>query len=617
MRVSDERGDARAPLGDALERAGTTPAPSESPRTRFLFVALVLVVTILTYFDTLWFQFVADDEYLILRNPFLRSWRFLPRYFSVDLWGFRHPNLLGTYYRPLYLLWFRLNYVIFGLHPWGWHLTTLLAHVGATYLVYRLARRLLGDWVTALFASLIFGLHPVHIEGAAWVSGVSEPLLALFLVPAYLCHLRAQDNALRSMRWRAASLSLYALALLVKETALTLPMLILASRWIAIEADGSRKVKRWLGRLGASLAAAAPYIVLGVPYMVARRWALGTLEAPAARVSAWGVVCTWPSLLWLYVEHLLWPAALYPFYDLTYVVHPGLRNTLLPAVPVVLLTAVLVGWAMRSEKAALASMWLVLPLLPILDVRVFGDGNFAHDRYLYIPSIGFSLLAALALRRVSIGRARLLKQPALQVALVLVLACAMGLSATSQSYSYADRVNYFTHSSLGAPGNDIAKSNLAGLLGEQGHYAEAVKIYQDVLQRDPTSGPVNYNLGYVYFLIGGLEEAEYYLARATQYLPTEPDGFFYLGMTQLRMGHFKDAELNIRRALAFSPYTDDYHFGLGMALKMQNDLPGALAEFRAELALDPGHEQARRQIAEIEKALQTVHTPDSVTKPQP
>lgn len=262
-------------------------------------------------------------------------------------------------------------------------------------------------------------------------------------------------------------------------------------------------------------------------------------------------------------------------------------------------------------------MWLVLPLLPVLNVRIFGDGNFAHDRYLYIPSVGFSLLAALVLRRARLGPARLLGLPAIQVALALVLACGMGLSAASQSSPYANRISFFTHAYAGAPGNDAAKWNVAGLLVEQGNYAEAEKLLQDILGNNADSAYVNYDIGYTYYLMGRLEDAEYYLLRAGQLLPQFSDGFFYLGMTQLRMGHFGDAVLNIRRALALSPYSDDYHFGLGLVLKMQHNLPGALVEFRAELALNPGHTQARRQITETENALRTVQAPDSVTRPQP
>jgi len=345
--------------------------------------------------------------------------------------------------------------------------------------------------------------------------------------------------------------------------------------------------------------------------LVARFVALKGFQNPFAPLPVRTIVSTWPSLLWLYLRHLFWPAGLCPFYGLKYVVHPDLRNVLLPAVPVALAGLLLGWWAKRSAKVALATTWLVLPILPVLNVQVFGDGQFAHDRYLYIPSVGFSILAALALRRLKAGSARLLGQPALQVALALVLACVLGLSTTSQSVYYANHTIYYAHSYVGAPDNDAVRTNMAGLLGEQGHYAAAVKIYQQVLEGNPDSGFVNYDLGYAYYLMGRLEEAEYYLTRATQLMPNPASGYFCLGLTQFKMSHFEDAALNIRRALAISPYMDNYHFALGVVLKTQGNLPGALEEFRAELALNPEHSGAREQIIEIEKALRSSQPPIS------
>jgi tetratricopeptide (TPR) repeat protein len=564
-----------------------------------------LVLTFLAYVDTLSFQFVHDDEYQILGNVYLRSWSYLPRYFTKDVWAFMHPNYPGNFYRPLFLLWLRLNYLLFGLHPWGWHLTTVLAHVGATLLVYRLARRLLGDWVTATFAALVFGLHPIHIEGAAWISGVPEPLLALFFIPAFLCHLNVRDDPRRARAWLAASLALYGLAMLVKETALVLPLLILASAWLWFDVAGLTRMKSCLRRFGASLRCAAPYLALTVPYLVVRSVVLKGFQNPNAELPVSTIVFTWPSLLWLYLRHLVWPAGLCPFYGLEYVDHPHLGTVVLPAAAVVLAALGLGWWAKRSQKVALASMWLVLPVLPVLNVQVFGNGQFAHDRYLYLPSVGFCMLAALALRQVKVGRTEILGQPAPQVGLVLVLACALGVSTTSQDIYYANRTLFYMHSHAGAPNNDAVKTTLAGLLGEQGHLDEAVKLYQQVLEHEPNSWLVNYDLGYAYYLMGKLDQAERHLSRATQLAPHKPGGHFYLGLTELKMGRHAKAAADIRRALAISPDTDNYHFALGMVLKLQGDLQGAREEFQAELALNPKHSAAREQVTEIDTDLRS------------
>ena len=179
--------------------------------SRYIVPAIVVAVTFIAYMGALRYDFVYDDENQIVQNPTVQSWTFAPRYFTDHLWFFKYP--IGNYYRPIFLVWLALNHTLFGLNPVGYHLTTILAHVMATLLVFYLARRLTGDLATAALASALFGLHPAHIEAAAWISGVSEALLAISLIGSFLCYLRYRDRGEgRRKTWLVASLVLAALA---------------------------------------------------------------------------------------------------------------------------------------------------------------------------------------------------------------------------------------------------------------------------------------------------------------------------------------------------------------------------------------------------------------------
>ena len=111
------------------------------------------------------------------------------------------------------------------------------------------------------------------------------------------------------------------------------------------------------------------------------------------------MVLTWPSVLWFYIRHLLWPVGLGPFYDMDYITHLDVRHVLLPALVAVLVAAGLWVFAEQIPGAALAILWLILPILPVLNVRVFTEGHFVHDRYLYLPSIGFAMLVGMGFGR--------------------------------------------------------------------------------------------------------------------------------------------------------------------------------------------------------------------------
>src|SRR5205085_9467176 len=121
-----------------------------SPR---LLALAVIGITFLAYSGTLGYEFVYDDRGQIVNNPFIQSWHYLPRYFSDHVWGHVDPTMLGNYYRPMFLVWLLINEALFGLKSSWWHLTTILAHVAVTLMVFTLARRLLKSLPAAAIAA--------------------------------------------------------------------------------------------------------------------------------------------------------------------------------------------------------------------------------------------------------------------------------------------------------------------------------------------------------------------------------------------------------------------------------------------------------------------------------
>jgi len=566
-----------APKRDSLESGSPLPA-TEFPgaplneRTATLALALILVGVFLAYLNTLSFQFVHDDRFQIVGNTWLRSWKYLPRYFTADVWAFQHPVFRGVFYRPIFLLWFRLQYLVFGLNPWGWHLCTVLCHVGVTLLVYLTAARLLKDRLAALFATLIFGLHPTHAEAVAWVSGVAEPLFAIFLFASYLCYLKNRSDPARARTYLVASLALYMLACLSKETAVILPLIIFACEFIWSEGAAPAGLRAWIQRARGAFMAVAPYLALFAIYMVARVLALHGFQHTKESHSFLSMFLTWPSALWFYIQHLIWPTRLNPLYPLDFCSRLDFGNVL-PAIPVLIASAGLGFWCKRSPQAAVATIWMVVPILPVLNLRAFMEGRLVQDRYLYLPSFGFAMLVALGMRHLKLGPGQLLGQPAVQVTLAAVLALALGTSVTEETAYFANTNTFYARISSMSAGSETAKLDLAGMLGEQGRLDEALKIYREIWTTHPESWTVNYNLGYAYYLTGKLPEADRYLSRAVEIDANHPDAFFYLGLTKLKMGDIDSAAANVERAISIRPDADRRRFATPGALRGAWTLP--------------------------------------------
>jgi tetratricopeptide (TPR) repeat protein len=242
----------------------------------------------------------------------------------------------------------------------------------------------------------------------------------------------------------------------------------------------------------------------------------------------------------------------------------------------------------------------VFPLAPLLNLRVFLRDDFAHDRYLYLPSAGMAIVATVALRRLRFGRARLLGQPAAQVVAALVLAPLLAFGTAYQSIYFQNNLVFYQHNLRSAPQSKLVKTNLATVWGEAGRYDAAIRLYQEALASDPGFWYANYNLGYTYYLLGYWSEAEQYLLRAILIRPGRPDQYLYLGVCRLKLGRPQDAAAAIRRAIQIRPDGYGQHFALGLALKLEGDLQGARAEFQAELALNPEHAGARHALAEMQ-----------------
>src|SRR3984893_18299254 len=206
-----------------------------------ILLSLVGLVTFVVYSGTLSFDFVWDDWPQIVNSPIIRSWSNLPRAFGSDLWY--HVARHQVYYRPLFVAWSMLNYSLFGLKPWGWHLGALLLHVCAVFSMFWLVRRLGLDYWSAALATLIFALHPVHIEPVSWVSAASDTMVTIFVALSFVAYLDGRGGeetipaSRRRMAWRVASLAFFACALLTKEMAVFFAGIVGIYAWLN-PADG-------------------------------------------------------------------------------------------------------------------------------------------------------------------------------------------------------------------------------------------------------------------------------------------------------------------------------------------------------------------------------------------
>ncbi len=505
----------------------------------------------------------------------------------------------GNYYRPLFLLWLRLNYAIFGTEAAGWHLTNVACHLVATWLVFRVAQRLSGDRWTAFLVATIFGVHPAHVENVAWISGVTDPLMACFLLGSLLAFLRFRES--RQIPILVLSLGLFALALLSKETAVVLPVLIFA---VVLTFDAPEGVSHTIsGRIPAAIRQSLPYLLVVGAYAVVRFHALGGWSHPTIPIGRSEMFLTWPSVLWFYVRHLVFPLRMSEFYSLDYVSHATVGSVLLPAALLIVIAVALllvIRTLPQRSLAGFAVTFIVIPLLPVLDLHSLTIGDVVHDRYLYLPSVGFAILVALAIREIG-RRIAYSKRVVATAAITAAVVLAYSAIALAQEIQWANDILLYTRGLESAPANLTVRDNLANTLLNANQPARAIPLYLEVLGRNPNFWRSNYNLGFAYYKTANFQAAEDYLQRAAKIDPSDSDQYIYLALAQLQLKRFAEAAENANRAIARNPSARGYHSILGLIYETAGDSGRAAEELKTEIAQHPENAAAAAALQKLEQ----------------
>ncbi len=404
-------------------------APESLSPVAFSVLAAALVAAVFAvYSPALNFQFILDDHHFV-GDPRLQSGGHIWEYFSNYVWA-QVAGGPSSFYRPLFVLWLRLNFILSEMSPWGWHFLSIVKHVSAAILLGLLIWRLLRDRVAALIAGTLFALHPAQTESVAWVT-VPDPLMSAAVLGSVLLYLRYEGNtstdsqhpgrksgrAARkitrsrpSVAWLIASAAVYLAALLTKETAIVLPAVLFTLALTKDVEPGG--VGGGLGnRLLRAFREILPFLGATAVYLLMRLQVLGHLGAQTQHLAWSTVLLSWPATLWFYVKVLLWPVRLRAFADPSQTDTLSLDGVVLPGLAVVGVATIL-AWALHwtwrkarrdlpereaagvRQALVLGTLILVLPILLALNLNALNPEDFLHGRYTYLPLTGLVLLLA-------------------------------------------------------------------------------------------------------------------------------------------------------------------------------------------------------------------------------
>jgi protein O-mannosyl-transferase len=482
-----------------------------------IFIAIAFAV----YYPSLKFGFILDDHRFTADSRIQESGH-ISDYFSNFVWA-QFTGGPPSFYRPVFLLWMRLNYLISELSPFGWHLLSIFKHALVAIVLALLIFRLLKDRLAAFATATVFMLHPSNTESVSWTT-VPDPLLTLCLLLSLLLYVRYLDSFPQattltrklkkgvkaertgpSQKWLLASASAYLAALFVKETAIIFPAVILVfalSTNDESESQGGRGSSERGAKSRPIAVQAALFGSVTVLYLLLRWNALdGKLASATQHLPAKTVLLSWPITLWFYVKVILWPFKSYSFADPALIDTFSVRGVIGPLLALILcagLIAAVSAWvwkrshqlpehdSARLRLALLSGILLfILPLLLALNLNALNPGDFLHGRYVYLPLSGLMLLLATIIHLTAKARPVLL-------GIAGALAIAFVPLTWAQEKQWQDDTTVFTTAHQLAPHNLPVAKNLentrvraALLIADEGRCDEAAPVFEEAIRTYP------------------------------------------------------------------------------------------------------------------------------------
>jgi protein O-mannosyl-transferase len=543
------------------------PEKISQPGRQWAYVAVVALCAALAFVEASGFGFIYDDIGQIVENPHITSIHSIPEYFT-------RPVALN-FYRPLFMTWLLVNRKLFGLDPMGWHLASIAMHVVASVLVLLVTGRMLRTKVGALMAALVFAVHPTKLEAVAWVSGVTEPMMAAFVLGSLYAFIRGREG---SHGWTVASAILAAGAMLSKETGIVVVPLVFLYRYLFAERE----------RLWSALRSALPFAIIGACYLMVRFRVIGEFAHPVAPLDFSSMVLTWPKALVFYLKQLIWPLDLAVYYDLPTVDRGLALGFLLPA-SMLAVAGGLIGYVFYRTKQKVwlfGWLWLVIALAPVLYFRAFGMNDFVHDRYLYLPSVGLALALTAILEDWR-------ERSVLATPVGVVVIGGFLFATFAQTPIWRNDYLLFSRAYQVSPGSEYVLNNLGLEMEKRGAYDRAVSLYRAAVQKNPKLWTAQYNLGLFLYRTGALSEAEQHLVACLNANPIYPPALANRALLKMHQRDFPLATQLAQRAVELAPGNANYLVTLGSVRAAAGDVAGARQAFTEATRIDPTSAEAK------------------------
>jgi tetratricopeptide (TPR) repeat protein len=588
--------------------AGSRQAPdraADKTATQHLLpVALLVLLCLIVYFNSLSNGFVYDDYGTIVENKYIsQPGRLLASLFNPSYFKFAG---LEASYRPVATLSYFLIYTIAELNPFYYHLASLVLHTLNAILVYWLANLILQHRLRALIAGLLFACHPALSEAVNCIDFNDDLLAAFFFLLALICYIRLKSEELiSSIRGYSLSLFFYILGLLSKEMTITLPAIILLYDLVLRDADrGVPNFQHLLIILRKRIYFYAGFMAVSLIYICIRFLFLysprESLKASAG--SLFERIIYLPGHIYSFIRLTIFPVKLNADYVFAYPESWFEISNLIGLAVVVTLVGAAFFIYRYSKEISFGLAWFLMTLFPVFNlIEIYHP--FA-ERYLYLPIIGFCLVVPVLINGPA-GRRFTNSSIAGLVTLapVIVILSLYASVTIPRNRDWQNNFVLWSKTVQSSPNSLVAHGGLGMAYLARGMLAEAAEQFKISIKLFPGHHKSYYNLGLVYHKKGNLKKAIEYFNRSVTLNHDSARTHYNLATIYLQQRSWDQAIHHYVKVNELNPENAMAHYNLGMAYAMQGKLNPAVSAWQKVLQLDPHNTMAKNNIQKAKKMM--------------
>lgn len=539
-------------------------------RTVFIHCALIAVLAIIIYSNSLDGKFVLDDYSTVRDNAYIKSWHNIGRIFIYPF-GAGDTNLeygkSFCFYRPIQSFIYMLSYSLFKFRVQSYHCFSIALHILAGIGIYWLISLLFKNQQISLLTSAFFITHPIHTEAINYISGMADPLVFVFILSSFILYIRFSES--RGLACYILMLLSYTLALLSKESGLILIPLLLLYHFVF-------KVRLKRTDFYPLIAITLIYL-LGHIYIVKSHFVMIFYLR-----NIFGRFAHFFGTVTKYLYLLLVPIHLHMEFNRKLLAYNSFY-TLLGIAIIVLLIAYLWRSKARNTLACFSIGWFLLTLLPASGI--FYPTRFTTaEHYLYIPSMGFFLPVAekifLFLERNKTTR------NLLHIAVMLLLLSYCYLTIR-QNEIWRNPFSLYRNILRYSPKDMVAYNNLALEHYRSGDTKNALHLLNKAITLEPAYEDSYLNLAFIYDRINEEEKAIELYKKVINMNERCGKAYLGLGNAYADVGKHREAFLAYNNALLLHDNDASVYYNLGVAFQEIKRYKNAIRCYKKAIAITP------------------------------